>query len=132
MGVGTRAPVFSFKPEIDDWLQQNARTWPVNSGAPVCIPRAHLNPRRQWLMQFIQELRAIASELEQELAAEGLEPNANITSALLRIQKLVNTAFAGNQLAPIECPGQQAGRAHRNPAGRLVANPSAESMRFLD
>jgi hypothetical protein len=96
IGSGNRAPVFAFKHEIDTWLQNNAVLSEISCTGPVRQTRDPLNSHQQWLIQLAQELCRGALQLEQELSADRVEPNVNIT--LLRIQKLVNAALAGHQL----------------------------------
>jgi hypothetical protein len=93
IGVGNRAPVFAFKNEIDNWLQDNNRTSPAHLVPAVRVAGEHSNSHQRRLMQLAQEFREQASQLEQAIAADGSGPNGRVTNTLLTIQKLANAAL---------------------------------------
>lgn len=135
MGIGHRAPVFAFQNEIDEWLQKKAGAEVTQSSRPINIPRGHSNSRRQQLIKVVEELRHTATGLEKAMAQNAIEPDANISHALLAIQKLVKAALAPNQLVlikkaalkgelPDEIQREVSRPAHRVPIQKRISPPA--------
>ncbi|HEV2697798.1 MAG TPA: hypothetical protein VGU90_07385 [Terriglobales bacterium] len=101
IGIGSRAPVFAFKHELDAWLLNKASKGLAHSDS-VRVSHEHFNSRQRRLIQLVQQFRQSALELEQAIVAEGLESDVNIMRTLLTIQKLVNAELSKNQLAPVQ------------------------------
>ena len=101
IGIGSRAPVFAFKHEIDSWLLNKAGKSPSHSDS-VRVPHEHFNSRQRRLIQLIQQFRQSALELEQAIIAEAVESDVNITRTLLAIQKLINPELSKNQIVPVQ------------------------------
>ena len=92
IGVGSRAPVFAFRCEINRWLQENDATSRIHSLRRVSRgrERLNLNPLQRQLMRLAREFRKGALELERAVVAnDGLEPDVHIAHALLTAHKLL-------------------------------------------
>lgn len=95
LGTGKMAPVFAYEHEISGWLRQTSNGPEQPSASPRRSP-THLDSQPQRLRQFCNDLLHKVSELER--AADKFTPDAQITDALLEIQKLVQTNLLDDRL----------------------------------